>query len=123
MTVLSLPARRVATVLSTAASTLALTVSGVALASPALAANSDGSGSGDGLSILQTLGIFAGIPLGMFLIVALLVYLPGWLKASRGTSNSTAVGPVGDLPTGGVRATNRRASDGPESFGIEPPSV
>ncbi len=63
-------------------------------ASAALAANHpyDGEDAGPGLSVLQTLGIYLGIPLGLFLLIAFLVVLPGW---ARGDHNRREVGWIG----------------------------
>ena len=53
---------------------VALVAASATAASPAFAANrADGSGS---LSGLQILGVFVGIPVGLFVIIALLVSLP-----------------------------------------------
>lgn len=54
-------------------------------ASSALAANHpyDGEDSGPGLTVLQTIGIYLGIPLGLFLLITFLVLLPGWARGDR----------------------------------------
>lgn len=57
-------------------------------ASAALAADNtnnryQGEDSGTGLSVLQTLGIYVGIPVGLFLLITFLVVLPGWVKGDR----------------------------------------
>jgi hypothetical protein len=54
--------------------------------------NYDGEDSGPGLTVLQTLGIYVGIPLGLFLLIAFLVVLPGWVRGDR---NRREVGWVG----------------------------
>jgi uncharacterized membrane protein YgcG len=75
-------------------------------ASSALAASHpyDGEDSGPGLSVLQTLGIYLGIPLGLFLLIAFLVSLPGWVRGDR---NRREVGWVGQ---NGSAAPNAGAS-------------
>lgn len=54
-------------------------------ASSALAASHpyDGEDSGPGLTVLQTLGIYLGIPLGLFLLISFLVLAPGWARGDR----------------------------------------
>jgi len=56
-----------------------------ALASPAFAAThpDDGSDSGPGLSVLQTILIFVGIPAGLFVLIALLVTAPSIARGPR----------------------------------------
>jgi hypothetical protein len=39
--------------------------------------------------VLQTIGIFVGIPIGLFLVITFLVMLPGWVKGDR---NSAEIG-------------------------------
>jgi hypothetical protein len=51
--------------------------------------NYQGEDSGPGLTVLQTLGIYVAIPLGLFLVISFLVVLPGWVKGDR---NRNAVG-------------------------------
>lgn len=67
-------------------------------ASTALAANHpyDGEDSGSGLTVLQTLGIYVGIPLALFLVISFLVVLPGW---ARGDRNRREVGWIGSNGT------------------------
>lgn len=43
----------------------------------------DGEDSGPGLTVLQTLGIYVGIPLALFLLISFLVVLPGWVRGDR----------------------------------------
>jgi hypothetical protein len=43
----------------------------------------DGEDAGSGLSVLQTLGIYVGIPLALFFIITFLVCLPGWVRGDR----------------------------------------
>jgi hypothetical protein len=63
-------------------------------ATAALASNHnyDGEDSGPGLTVLQTLGIYVGIPLGLFLLISFLVVLPGWVRGDR---NRREVGWIG----------------------------
>lgn len=65
--------------------TMSLSVPLVAvLASPALAySRDDGDQPGPGLSVLQTLGLFVGIPLAAFLIIAVMVYAPSSARGPR----------------------------------------
>ena len=43
----------------------------------------DGDDPGGGLTVLQTLGLFVGIPVALFVIIALLVSLPGMARGPR----------------------------------------
>ena len=52
----------------------------------------DGEDSGPGLTVLQTLGIYIGIPLALFFFISFLVVLPGWIRGDR---NRREVGWVG----------------------------
>lgn len=65
----------------------ALTSAPLLAATSALADTSnhtyDGEDAGSGLTVLQTLGIYVGIPLALFLIIAFLVCLPGWVRGDR----------------------------------------
>lgn len=79
-------------------------VLGAATAAPLLAAsaalaatnhNYDGEDSGQGLTVLQTIGIFVAIPVGLFVLIAFLVCLPGWMKGDR---NRREVGWAGAAP-------------------------
>jgi hypothetical protein len=65
----------------------------------------DGEDSGPGLTVLQTLGIYVGIPLALFLFIAFLVCLPGWVKGDR---NRREVGWV--EPPAGASATGAKSS-------------
>ena len=72
-------------------------------ASSALAANHpyDGEDAGPGLTVLQTLGIYVGIPLGLFLLISFLVLLPEW---ARGDRNRREVGWIGQNGTAATAA-------------------
>lgn len=52
----------------------------------------DGEDSGPGLTVLQTLGLYVGIPVALFLLISFLVVLPGWVRGDR---NRREVGWVG----------------------------
>ena len=43
----------------------------------------DGEDSGPGLTVLQTLGLYVGIPLALFALISFLVLLPGWVRGDR----------------------------------------
>ena len=62
---------------------VALTSAPLLAASSAFAANFQGDDPGPRLSVLTTLGIFVGIPVALFLIIAFLVMLPGWVRGDR----------------------------------------
>jgi len=71
-------ALRAATVSAGTALTLLIT-------SPAFAlVRDDGDEPGSGLSVAQTLGLFVGLPVLMFLVIAALVMLPSMGKNSMG---------------------------------------
>jgi uncharacterized membrane protein YgcG len=55
-------------------------------ASSAFAANFQGEDAGPRLSVLQTVGIFVGIPIGLFVLITVLVLLPGWIRGDRNRS-------------------------------------
>jgi uncharacterized membrane protein YgcG len=69
-------------------------------ASTALAANHpyDGEDSGPGLTVLQTLGIFLGIPLGLFLLISFLVVLPDLVRGDRNRREVGWIGQNGATP-------------------------
>lgn len=64
----------------------ALTSVPVLAASSAFATSFQGEDAGPRLSVLQTIGIFVGIPIGLFLLITFLVMLPGWVKGDRNRS-------------------------------------
>jgi hypothetical protein len=66
--------------------------------------NYDGENSGPGLTVLQTIGIFVGIPVALFSLITFLVVLPGWVRGDR---NRREVGWVGQS----VAAVAPAASD------------
>jgi hypothetical protein len=86
------PARRRAA--ARAGAVVATAVIPLLAASAAFADNHpyDGEDAGPGLTVLQTLGIYLGIPIGLFLLIAFLVVLPGWVRGDR---NRREVGWVG----------------------------
>lgn len=61
----------------------ALTSVPLLAAGSAFAANFQGEDAGPRLSVLQTLGIFLGIPIALFLVITFLVMLPGWVRGDR----------------------------------------
>ncbi|MFI1165147.1 hypothetical protein ACH4UM_16420 [Streptomyces sp. NPDC020801] len=63
------------------------------MSSPALAlTRDDGDDPGSGLSVVQTLGLFVGIPLALFLIIAgLVIVLDKSRSKQRDTSRSVSV--------------------------------
>jgi hypothetical protein len=75
-------------VLSATTALLSLPASPV-LAATLVAGRDDGEEPGSGLSALQTIGIFVGIPVALFLFIALLVAAPG---AARGPRYRPGVG-------------------------------
>lgn len=67
----------------------ALTAVPLLAAGSAFADNFQGEDAGPRLSVLATIGIFVGIPVGLFLLITFLVMLPGWVK---GDSNRAEIG-------------------------------
>jgi hypothetical protein len=61
----------------------ALTSAPLLAASSAFASNFQGEDAGPRLSVLQTVGIFVGIPVGLFVLITVLVLLPGWIRGDR----------------------------------------
>lgn len=66
-----------------AGTVVALASAPLLAATSAFAANFQGEDPGPRISVLQTLGIFLGIPVALFLIIAFLVVLPGWVRGDR----------------------------------------
>jgi hypothetical protein len=62
---------------------VALTSAPLLAAGSAFASNFQGEDAGPRLSVLKTIGIFVGIPIGLFLVITFLVLLPGWVKGDR----------------------------------------
>jgi hypothetical protein len=62
---------------------VALTSAPLLATTSAFAANFQGEDAGPRLSVLQTIGIFVGIPVALFLIITFLVMLPGWMRGDR----------------------------------------
>jgi hypothetical protein len=67
----------------------ALTAVPLLAAGSAFATDFQGEDAGPRLSVLTTIGIFVGIPVGLFLVITFLVMLPGWVK---GDSNRAEIG-------------------------------
>jgi hypothetical protein len=61
----------------------ALTSVPLLAASSAFASSFQGEDGGGRLSVLQTIGVFVGIPIGLFVIITVLVLAPGWIKGDR----------------------------------------
>ena len=66
-----------------AGTVVALTSVPLLAAGSAFADNFQGEDAGPRLSVLQTVGIFVGIPIALFLLITFLVMLPGWVKGDR----------------------------------------
>jgi hypothetical protein len=121
------------TVLRTAALALAVPLTAV-LASPASAAVSalnrdNGDDPGPGLSAFQTVGLYILIPLGIFLLAALLVYAPSSARGPRyrpglswfaapvwfngpGASAPAGTAPVSEQAGAGASAASRTSTKG-----------
>jgi hypothetical protein len=67
----------------------ALTAVPLLAATSAFADNFQGEDAGPRLSVLATIGIFVGIPVGLFLLITFLVMLPSLVK---GDSNRAEIG-------------------------------
>ena len=114
-------ARTESALLSAAAVVTAATALLLLPATPAAAAGlarpDDGERPGPGLSVLQTLGIFVGIPVLLFVVIAVLVSAP---SAARGPRYRPGLGwwaaPVWfsgpDDAERAVRASRRRPAEG-----------
>ena len=94
----------------------ALTSAPLLAAGAALAASNtyDGEDSGPGLTVLQTIGIFVCIPVGLFLLITFLVLAPGWFK---GDSNRKEVGWSGQAQPAGAGAPAAAAKTGAAKAG------
>ena len=62
---------------------LLLATAPAAAAATVLAARDDGEVSGPGLSVMETLGIFVGIPVLLFVVIAILVSAPSAARGPR----------------------------------------
>lgn len=62
---------------------VALTSAPLLAVSSAFASGFQGEDAGPRLSVLQTVGIFVGIPVGLFVLITVLVLLPGWIRGDR----------------------------------------
>jgi hypothetical protein len=72
-----------AAVLTATTTLLVLTATPAFAAATILADRDDGDDPGGGLSVLQTIGIFVGIPLALFVIIAVLFAAPGLARGPR----------------------------------------
>jgi hypothetical protein len=88
-------------------------------ATAALASNHnyDGEDSGPGLTVLQTLGIYVGIPLALFAIISFLVVLPGWVRGDR---NRREAGWVGQNGTAAPASAGGAPAQGGSAAGPSP---
>lgn len=106
-----------------AGTVVALTSAPLLAATSAFAANFQGEDPGPRLSVLQTLGIFLGIPIALFLIIAFLVMLPGWVRGDRnraeiGWDEQSAARAREELRTGSLpRTEGEKAEAGTSSSG------
>jgi len=68
-----------------AATVGAVLASSMLVTSPAFAAlhRDDGDDPGKGISRIKVLGIYVGIPVGLFLLIALLVSIPSMIRGPR----------------------------------------
>lgn len=71
------------TVVLTATTAVLLLPATPVFAATVLARRDDGEDPGGGLSVLQTLGIYVGIPLGLFVVISLLAAAPGMSSRPR----------------------------------------
>ncbi len=85
MTVTEIPARTRRTAARVAAAAVLTVGSLLALALPALAETAEDPAPPLGLA--KTLGLFVGVPVAAFLIIALLVAAPGLMKRTRTESD------------------------------------
>lgn len=67
----------------------------------------DGEDSGPGLTVLQTLGIYIGIPLALFLLISFLVVVPGWVRGDR---SRREIGWSGQNGTAGSASSGKGAA-------------
>lgn len=116
---------------ATAGGTVAWLVSGVLLAGPALAAstdstNVDGSQHANKWPLVQTVGIFVGIPLAASIIIVVLVMLGPIIRSGRTGADSDAVfaGPhAGPVDSGPAPRTHTGEPDGPAERPLEVPGT
>lgn len=92
----------------------ALAVTGLVLAAPAGAAVPEGFSDPDAVSIIPALLLFGGLPLVLFVLIGLAVYLPAM---ARGERVAPGVAPINDQWLGGPREGTRQLAgpDGPDS--------
>ena len=94
---------------------VALTSVPLLAAGSAFAAGFQGEDAGPGLSVLATIGIFVCIPVGLFVLITVLVLLPGWVKGDRNRNEigwdaksaaKTGGATAGTAVTGGATAAS-----------------
>jgi hypothetical protein len=77
--------------LATAAASVVLVTTSLALAGPAAAQSGvvyDGDDPGPGYTPLEALALFVGIPALSILIIVVAVYAPGWTKGRSGAADA-----------------------------------
>lgn len=77
--------------LATAAASVVLVTTSLALAGPAAAQSGvvyDGDDPGPGYTPLEALALFVGIPALSILIIVIAVYAPGWTKGRSGAADA-----------------------------------
>ena len=83
---------------TSAATLVVLSVTALALAGPARATERgvvyDGDEPGEGLTPLEALGLFVGIPALVIIVILLGVYGPGWAKGRGGDADAGAGEPL-----------------------------
>lgn len=101
-------------VLAAAPGAAALTVVGLLLAPPAGAAVPEGFSDPDPVDVIPALLLLGGIPLVLFVLIGLAVYVPAM---ARGERVAPGVAPINDQWLGGPREGTRRLAgpDGADS--------
>lgn len=99
----------------------ALTSVPLLAASSAFAAGFQGEDAGSRLSVLETIGIFVCIPVGLFVLIAVLVMLPGWIKGDRNRNeigwDTTSAAKTDSVASAGAASTESEAKAGAASSG------
>jgi hypothetical protein len=106
-----------------AAVVVAWLVSSVVVAGPSLAAsidstNVDGSQHANKWPLIQTLGVFVGIPLGSAILIVVLVMLGPIIRSGRAGADEDAVDPGTVGPS-----THTGEPDGPAAGSLDQPGV
>lgn len=96
------------------------TVSAVAVSSPAMALmRDDGDEPGTGLSVLQTLGLFVGIPAGLVALITFCVFIPEIVAGASVRPGLT--GPVEPVWINGPTGSQVTEALSPPPGGAAPP--